>query len=196
MSAEILQELTTVIDKAFGISPVAVYDQNYIPVFAGADFLKVSVTPNIKFPEHPVEKTGGGQVQNGTITDNFVKDPTSIDLTISISSVDYLSTYNEIIQLYSNATILIVQTSVDVYENMAIMSPPHEESSDTVQSVSMTIKLREIQLVSASYGDLPPVNPSPEKASSSNTVDRGTVQPETANIAEQKQGSDLYNAFN
>jgi hypothetical protein len=153
---------------------VAVYDQGFNQVFPKARALKATIKPDKKAMEHPLEN-------GATTTDHVVILPVEIELSMMLVKEDYRDTYNNIIQYYTNSTLLIVQTKASTYFNQFIVSPPHEEATDQFNQIAIAIKLKEV-LFFTSQNKVVPVNPS-----NNSTVNRGNIQPQ--NVPAQKGSS-------
>lgn len=162
---------------------VGVFGQNYSQVFYKARPLKAVIKEEAKLMEHPVE-TGA------TITDFRIVLPIEIELILVIQANDYRSEYENIKQLYLNATLLTVQTKTSVYKNQLIASLPHDEDAEIFDAITMALKLKEVQFaVTQIVGTIS----SPRKPSNSGTVNRGNQQTTDAGTA--TPGSFLHGAF-
>ncbi len=127
---------------------VAVWRQDdFSQVFQAARPIKATVSEEAKLMEHPVEN-------GSTITDHRVIAPVEIQLSLVLASWDYRDVYHSIRALFRDSTLLVVQTATGCYINMIISGLPHEESPDMMDAISLTLKLKEVVLVSASYGTL------------------------------------------
>lgn len=127
---------------------VAVFDENFSQVFENARPVKAMVKEYAKVMEHPIE-TGA------TITDHRVIQPIEIELSMILASDDYRSVYQQIRQLYLDATLLTVQTKTATYENMLISEMPHDEDPDQFDSVILALRMKEVDFVTATFGTLP-----------------------------------------
>lgn len=142
---------------------VAVLDQNLKQVFVNARILKAQVKEESKVMESPTE--------TGTIiSDHVIHLPVEIELSIIINAENLSDTYKAIRQLYLSSTLLIVQTRAGVYKNQLIQSMPNEEDPDYYGSLTIALKLKQIQFTTAKYAVLP------KRAKHTSTVDRGTQQ--------------------
>jgi len=139
---------------------VAVFNQDFDQVFPRARAIKATVKEEAKVMEHPVES-------GAIISDHRIILPVEIELSLILASIDYQDTYRVIRQYYLNATLLVVQTRAGVYENQLISSMPHEEDPDLYNAITVALKLKQVQFVTAKYGVVP------KKASNSSTVKRG-----------------------
>lgn len=150
---------------------VAVYTSSYQQVFSTARPIKASVQQDSKPMEHPVE-TGA------VITDNRIILPIEIELSMVLPQGDYRPVYNQILQLFTVATLLNVQTRTAAYSNMLIQRMPHEETPEMFDAIPLTIRLKEVQLISTQSQALPAV--SVKKPVNQSTVNTGAQQPGTA----------------
>lgn len=155
--------LATLIPQ-LAIDVVAVFTQDFTQVFPKARPLKAVVKEEAKVMEHPVE-TGA------IITDHRIILPVEIELSMMLNSVDYQDVYREIRSYYLQSTLLVVQTKSGVYENQLIASMPHEEDPDQYGVLTLALKLKQVQFVTAKYGVVPR---SPKHAAA---VPRGTQEP-------------------
>ena len=113
-------------------------------------FMDCHVTDAMRMMEHPVE--------NGAkITDYEVRNPVEISLTASLSTGDQsraVSAYNELKQLYTGGTPLMIKTSADVYGNMLISGIPYDELPESYDRVVFKLAFKEVILVEAQYAPL------------------------------------------
>ena len=163
------------------VDVVGVFDDQFNQVFSNARPIKAMVNESAKAMEHPVE-TGV------TITDHRIILPTEIELSVlvtnSASGQEYRSVYQQIKQLWLNATLLTVQTRTGSYPNMLITDIPHDETADMFDAIAIGIKLKEVLFVEAKFGTLPPT--AVKNKSKASTVDRGEQQTTTATPAENQ----------
>lgn len=146
---------------------VAVYDQNFLQIWSGARPVKINVKESKKVMEHPVET---GEV----ITDHVVLQPLEIELSVVAQSADYRNVYAEIKSYFLKSTLVVIQTRTSNYDQMLISDLPHEEEPALYDAITMVIKLRRVEFVSAQFGTLPPSKvKNPANAS---TADRGQQQ--------------------
>lgn len=176
--------LTDPLFPSFSQDVVAVFDESFNQVFPGARPMKATVNERSKIMEHPVE-TGS------TIADHHIFDPTEIELSFMLLSVnlleDYRSVYQQIKQTYKASTILTIQTRTDSYANMVIYEMPHDESPELFDSILLACKLREVDFRDPQFGALPASQVQNKKQAS--TVERGEQQ--TTETEPQKKGSVL-----
>lgn len=148
---------------------VAIYDQNFTPIFQTARPMKATVDETVKPMEHPVE-TGA------VITDHFIVNPTNIELPVILTALEYTNVYAQLAQAMRAGTLVNVQTRTALYQNMMIAEIPHEEEPDLFNVIAMSVKFHEVQMVTAQYGALPPQ--AVKKKTHASTVDKGQVQTE------------------
>lgn len=159
-------------------------------VFAAARPLRATVYPRGRLMEHPLE-TGA------TVADHRVQDPTEIDLPLLVPAGDAMrSTMAEISQLWTSATLLLVQTAAQTYGSMLLLEIPHEETPDAIGSATVGVRFREARFVKAAYGGLAPS--SVKKPAQASTAKRGAQQttaastPQTTAAGDTAKGSTLY----
>ena len=146
---------------------VAVFDDQFNQVFVNARPIKGTVNESAKVMEHPVE-TGA------TITDHIIFQPIEIELSLMLTSADYRSVYQQIKDIYLAGRLLTVQTRTSTHQNMLIQQLPREESTDVFNGISVALRLKEANFVTAQFGSLP--EKSVANKSQSSTVARGQQQ--------------------
>lgn len=158
-----LASLAGFLTSSLAIDVVAVYNQDsFQQVFQDGRPLKANVRKFARVMEYPVE--------NGSvIADHKVIWPQTVDLPLLIPSSFFNSTYNEIVELFKNATKLIVQTKVDVMRNFIIEDMSHDEKPEIYDAITMTLRLKEVLLI------ISPTIYAPEDPVQTNTVARGQV---------------------
>jgi hypothetical protein len=167
-----MEELDEILEAILGSSAfdvVGVYDQNYNQVFSSARPMKAAVLPNKKIFTQPAE-TGI------VLSDGAILEPVRLTLSLIFLPQNYRDTYEEVMQLYKASTLLIVQTRASVYTNQVIESVPHDEDTDIVNTLAMSMKLTEVQFATSVTEAI-----QPREKKNSNTVDRGTQQSKPAN---------------
>lgn len=123
---------------------VALLDSNLNQVATGARIITAQVTEESQVMSHPVE-TGG------TIEDEIVFSPITINLNIILDASSYRSTYQEIKQLYTRRTLLTVQTKADSYQSLVIENMPHDEDASLFDTIAIAIRLKEVKFVETEY---------------------------------------------
>lgn len=146
---------------------VAIFDQNFQQVFSGARPMKAIVKETKKVMEHPVE-TGI------VITDDVVIQAIEIELSLMIMAENYRSVYSQIKNLYLKSTLLTVQTRTATYDNMLLSDIPHEENPEFYDAITMAMKLKQVQFVTAQFGTLPASKVA--NKTNASTKDRGQQQ--------------------
>lgn len=117
--------------------------------------------------EHPLE-------DNTVVTDHKVQQPVNITLPLVLAGPTARDTFEEIRQLWRDGTLLIVQSRAAEYPSMVLVAPPHGESSETGDVLTVQIRLREAKFVKAVYGGLAPAKVKDKTKAS--TAKRGTQQ--------------------
>jgi hypothetical protein len=162
---------------------VAIYDQQFRQVFQLARPIKAVVKEASKVMEHPLE-TGA------TIIDHTIILPVEIELSIIPTRGEFRDVFQRIRQAFKNRELFSVQTKTGMYENQLIQDIPHDEDPDLFDTISLAVKMREVQLVAAQFAKLPPRKV--RNPSDASTVDRGQQQPK-----ESTRGSSvLFGVFN
>lgn len=163
---------------------VGVFTQDFKQVFPLARPIKAVVKEEAKLMEHPLE-TGA------TTTDHRIIRPVEIEISLIIDSQAYLGIYEQIKQLYRNATLLVVQTKSGVYANQLIAALPHEENPDTFDVLTMAISFKEVQFASTKSVAANNVK-TVKNARNSDTVDRGTQQASAATAPQESAASQAF----
>lgn len=166
----------------FGIDVVSVYTLDFTRVFPDAHIIKANIKEESKLMEHPLE-TGA------VATDHRIILPVEIELSIILSVETYRETYKAIKQLYTNATLLTVQTKADVYESQLIQGLPHDEDASLFDTIAIALKLKEVLFVKPEYGLVP------RNATQKSTVDKGTQQGKVASAEKTSKSSAAFKAF-
>lgn len=162
---------------------VGVFDASLNQLFVDARPIKAMIKPTSKFMDHPGE-TGI------TITDHRIFQPVEIELSLILKAATFRDTYQQIKAAYIALTALSVQTKADTYSNMYIIDMPHDEDPELFDTISLALKLREVNLVTAQYAQLP----ASQVAKKSNSSTTKTGQ-KNAGQATQGQESILHQLF-
>lgn len=165
------------------VDVVCVLNEALQQVFTQARPIKATVKEDSKAMEHPLE-TGA------TIVDHRVILPTTIELSMLLTSDDYPAVYGQIKDLFTRAELLTVQTRVGSYTSMLIEKIPHEETTDIQDGVPLAMTLKEARFVTAQFSALKVATPR-----DSNTVKRGEQQPKATPPAAPRGGSILSGIF-
>lgn len=145
---------------------VAVLDKDGYQVFSRARPMKANISETAKVMEHPVES-------GATITDHKIIEPVQITLMVMLDPMSYRSTYAQIKAYFLGGELFTVLTKSGAYANMLITSIPHDEEPDLADTITMSISLKEVIIVEAQYGKLPPK--AVESATDADTAKRGEV---------------------
>ena len=142
-------------------------------VFALARPIKATVMRSAKNMEHPIE-TGA------TVTDHRIVLPTSIELSLLLTSEEYPTVYQQVRDLFLRGELLTVQTRVDSFPSMMIEKMPHDETADMIDGVALALTLKEAMFVQPQFATIKVARPK-----DSSTVKRGQQQPTEAPPARQ-----------
>mgnify|MGYP003418660492 FL=1 len=191
MSANLISEVTTIASALLGNAPqIQIYTQEgYLPILQNATVMEAMPKPEKDLMDSPIEK-------GATVTDFVVTKPKELEIALILADVNYLSDYLQIKQLYENNTFLIVQTSVDAYDNLIIKAMPHKESGEMSQAIRIMLSLREVLMVSPQYSPIPATDNNPKQAQTQSTTRQGEVQPSAPSNTQTQNSSELYNLFN
>lgn len=154
---------------------IAILDEDGNQLFDTAVNIGVSVLPSKTFARHSLEN-------KQVVIDDQYDNPTSLSMRVILNPSDYASVYNQIKEAYESVTSFIIQTKVDIYQNMFIESLPHEEDPSMFNTISMTLSFTEqlinepdIELMPITRVSSPSDSDSVEAGQKSNTDDDGTV---------------------
>lgn len=158
------------------VDVVGVFDANLNQLFADARPIKAMIKPDSKLMDNPGES-------GITITDHRIFLPVEIELSLILRAATFRDTYQQVKTAYVNLTPLSVQTKADTFTNMYIMAMPHDEDPDLFDTISLALKLREVNLVTAQYAQLPAGQV--KKKSNSSTTKTGQKTPGQTNPGQQ-----------
>jgi len=153
---------------------VAVLKSDFSQAFEKARAMKATIMRASKAMEHPLE-TGA------TITDYRIVLPTTIELSLVLSSDDYRAVYQQVADLFKRGELLTVQTRVESFPSMLIEKMPHDETPEMFDGVALGLSLKEAQFVQPQFSPLKVREPKDSK-----TVQRGQQQPTEAPPARKK----------
>lgn len=149
---------------------VGVFDTSFNQVFAQARPLKAEVREVARPMEHPLES---GQI----ITDYRIILPIEIMIPFIVPTPYWRIIYQQISALYQTSTLLSVQTKTSVYQSMIIAEMPHEESPEFYDAIAISIKFKQVILVSPSESPSTPPNFAPSNPANQNTQQSGQQNP-------------------
>ena len=137
-------------------------------MFVKARPLKATVRETSRIMEHPVE-TGV------MLADHHIINPVEIEMPMVIPSQYYVQTYAEIKNSFINATLLVVKTPVNTYQNMIVMDMPHEEDPNMFGVILMGLRLKQVLYATTgqSSADFAQANYAPLAPQNSNTTQNG-----------------------
>lgn len=164
-----IPELSNFIPNIFAADIVGIFDSNFNQVFVSARPIKARIKEVAKVMQHPIE-TGE------KTTDHIVFEPIEIDMPLAIAYPDELDIYNLIRTSYKNATLFTIQTRTTTYNSMLISEMPHDEDADKFDLVTLMLKFKEADFITAQYAKLPPAKV--QNKTQSSTVDKGEVKPQ------------------
>jgi hypothetical protein len=140
-------------------------------LFTAAESMKANIGPMSKIMDHPLE-------DGSPVSDYKIILPISIELGLLLPANDFDSTYSQIYDSFIASDFLTVRTNADTYENMVIEGLPHDETPDMYGMLAISLRLREVQLITVQYQALPPKQV--EQPTDASTVDRGEQQPQSS----------------
>lgn len=159
---------------------VGVYDQDFNQLFDLARPIKANINRPAALMDQPTEQ--------GSVTSDFrIILPIEIELALMVSSDEENDTYAEIEAAFLNTQLLVVQTRMGVFANMAIEGMPHDETPEMADVICLALRLREVLIVDVQFQALPAdavADPTDQS-----TVKRGDQTPQQSSVA-----SDLLNS--
>lgn len=173
----------------FTADVVRITDMSGVQVFSECRAMSAQITRTSTLAEHPLE-TGN------TIADFKIIKPNAITLKMIVPDEAYRSVYKEIEQAWLSSTTLIVQTWASSFANMVITDLPHDETPDSVGSVSLSLTLKEVVWFTSTVETMPAkevaVSSKSAKTGGSakpdaDTVKQGQKAPATATVATQQK---------
>lgn len=156
-------------------------------LFIGAHIMGATVRDTSKYTQYKVED---GSVRNDG---HRYFNPIEIDLPLLITD-DTRDLYQQLKQAYRDGTNLIIQTSVDSYDNMGIQEMPYDQRADQGDSLPIVIKLIQVDITTPEFGTLPPSKVA--NKSQSSTLQKGNQQTTEAAPATRRRASVLYGVLN
>lgn len=170
-----LNILSTLLPQ-FNVDTVTVFTEEYAQVFRDARPIKAVIKESSKVMEHPIEN-------GAVVTDHRIILPVEIQLSMILTPETYRQTYQQIKQYYLEGTLLVIQSRSGIYINQLIQEMPHEEDPTIYDTISLSLNLKQVQMVTAQY------TTTPRTPKNTNTTDRGAQQTTQASEA---QGSLTY----
>lgn len=155
------------------------------PLFESAHPMRVSVIEEKRATKFAVE--------DGTErSDHVVKELTEIVIEFMLTD-DTRNGFANIRQAWLDNKVVTVQTKVNSYESMLILSIPHDEYAGIGDAIMIPIRLQEWVEVKPQEGSLP--QSKVENPAQSSTVKRGQVAAGSADSETQRRGSILSEWF-
>lgn len=153
-------------------------------VLTSAHLMKCNVLRGSRVMDHPLE--------NGSIVSDYrIVLPIEIEMGILVDSTDGTDTYDELLTLFNNATFLTVQTNAGTFDNLIIENTPHDETPDMFGILQLTVRFREILLVTVQFQALAPTDVA--VSSDASTIQRGEQTPSTTVLQDIVSG--VQNVF-
>lgn len=147
-----------------------VFDSSFNQLFPEARAMKAFINREAKIMQHPLE-------DGATIVDHRIILPTQIEMLIYIPTTETASlknVYQRVLAQFLKPETLIVQTKVGSVRDMIISSMPHEENSDMIDCVAVSLRMEEAQFVKTQFQALPPA--AVRNKGNTSTTNRGEQQ--------------------
>ncbi len=165
----VVQDIQTVVGfftNTKRVDNVQVLDQSGNQVFQAARPLQAFIRECSKGLHYPVE-TGA------VLTDSIIVEPTEIVMDMLIQQGGYSTAYPQMRAARLAGTLFTVQTRTGTYANMYIEEMPHEEKSEMMSAIKLTLKFKEALFVNGATQLQN--NYSPAAPQNSNTVAQGLL---------------------
>lgn len=150
----------------FTSDSVAIFKSDFTQAFSKARPLNLAVALNSKVMTHPLED--GSQV-----SDHIIKELTQLEISLLLSSSDYLSVYQDIKNAYEKNELFSIQTKTDIFNDMVIQKIPQTQTPNLYNALQINLSFIEFRKVKAivrsGIG-------TPRKAKDSNTANTGKQQ--------------------
>lgn len=156
---------------------VGIFDSSFRQIIPDAVVMNATVQEDSKIFTHPLE-TG---VET---SDHRIISPVEIVVSVVLPRGLYRDLYAQIRQIFHGDNVFTIQSRANTYTSMALASMPHEEQSDMIDVIPMTLTFAEAIFIETQFQALPPKKVRNKRDAS--TVKRGEQQ--------GKQGSLLYRA--
>jgi hypothetical protein len=168
--------MPTILPFGSPLDIVGVFDDSFNQVFAEARPVRAFPRPSARLMDHPLET---GQI----VSDYKVILPVELQMELILPSPFSRDLYAEIWQLWQQSELLTVQTKASSYPNMIIAEIPHEETPEKYDALPMTIRFRQVQVVTSvtSYAPADPTQ--------ANTQNLGNQNAYTVNYATNPDGT-------
>lgn len=160
-----------------------VFDANLNQVFPGARPMRALVRDVASFPKQPLES-------GASVSDNRIFEPIEIELSMILTPETVEDIYQQMRTAYQSTTALSVQTLVQTYPDMYIQGLPFDATPAVFDTISVSLKLRQIQFVEAQYAALPASRVA--KPGNSSTVHTGQRTPQAATPAQTSVAYGLF----
>lgn len=119
-----------------------------------------------------------------TLSDHIVDDPLEITIDMMVTE-DMEQAYSALVTEWQAKEPMGIQTRTATYDNMVLVSIPHEEPSDMI-GVTVTLRFRELRTSSPKTGEAPMRVSTVKNPVQSNTQNRGDVKSKSNPDAETK----------
>lgn len=158
---------------------IAILNADGDQILADGRAMNMSVVEASRKFNHPLET-------NAVRSDHKIILPVEINMRIIFEADFYEDGYRELKELYLNSDELSVQTRVDTYDSMVIVSMPHEETVELFNAIAIDIKFEETLI-----GITEIVEGNPEFS----TTNRGQVQSQDPSPDQAGGGSVAFDLF-
>lgn len=116
---------------------IAVLDNDGNQLFQSAVNMRCRVKHEKVYPEHPLENAN-------VIFDDVYPIPTEASLDFVLNPDDYRDVYKEIYQAWDNNAEFTIITRVETIKNMRLPRIPHDENTDMMNTISITLAFKKM----------------------------------------------------
>lgn len=167
---------------------VAILDSDTFEVlFSGANPMRVTVRHEKQATKFPVE-------DGSERSDHVIDLPKEIMLDYLLSE-NMREIHEALKQAFMENRLVTVQTRIDSYPNMLIVSIPHDELA-TDSAIAVNVALEEWVSVKPEYTDAPMRKADVKDSKQASTVKRGQQTPTDAGEVKTRKASVLYGLVN
>jgi len=156
-------------------------------IFTNTNILNIDIKDSKTITKYQVED---GTTKNDHIYENALE--IEIALLLAKSSQDEnLEQFTKILSYYKNNKAVIIQSNMNVYENMIIEEIPHCENKDIFDGATINMKLSQWRNVKPIYGELKDVKSSKH----SDTQNIGRQQGSEIDGEEKKKNQSILKSW-
>jgi hypothetical protein len=174
------------LNSTAAVDVVGVFDSNFNQLFSNVRPMTAKINEHATFPKHPLES-------GASFSEHRIIEPIEITLNVIFNGETYVDDYATVKSYYLGVTSMTVQTRTGVYPNMFIEQMPHEETAQTYDTITMSLQLREVQIVQSKTVSV--TQNANDSATISKGNQQGTTQTAPTGNSSGTTGSAVYGWF-